>query len=57
MPIDKIILYEQGELDDIEVVDMFQELIDSGMAWALQGHYGRVAEALIDGGRCHRTLH
>jgi regulatory protein YycI of two-component signal transduction system YycFG len=50
--IDKIISYEQGELDDQETIAMFQELINSGMAWTLQGHYGRVAQHLIDSGYC-----
>lgn len=58
MPIDKIIAYEQGELDQDDTILMFQELIDSGMVWALQGHYGRTAAQLLDAGYCHRgTLH
>lgn len=50
--IDAIIAYEQGDLDFDETVALFQELIDSGMAYKLQGHYGRTAEALIDAGYC-----
>jgi hypothetical protein len=50
--IDKIIAYEQGELDEEDIIDMFQELITSGMAWKLQGSYGRTAKALIDAGYC-----
>jgi hypothetical protein len=50
--IDKIIAYEQGELDEDETVSLFQELIDSGLAWQLQGHYGRTAARLIDAGLC-----
>lgn len=45
-----IIRYEQDELDDDEVVRLFQELVDTGMAWQLQGHYGRAAMALIENG-------
>jgi hypothetical protein len=52
--IDKIISYEQGELDDDQTVELFQELINSGLAWTLQGHYGRTAAALIEAGRCHQ---
>jgi hypothetical protein len=48
-----IIAYESGELDEDGVVDLFQRLIDNGMAWRLQGHYGRTAKALIDAGLCH----
>jgi len=47
-----IIQYEDGELDEIEVIDGFQRLIDSSVAWGLQGSYGRVAQALIDAGHC-----
>lgn len=51
--LDFIIAYENGELEsEEELVSGFQELIDSGMAWRLQGHYGRMAKALIDQGLC-----
>lgn len=50
--IQDIIDYEDGELDDEQVIDMFQKLINSGQAWSLQGHYGRMAKALIDDGHC-----
>jgi len=49
----KIIAYEQDELGWEETVELFQELIDNGMAWSLQGHYGRMATALIENGDCH----
>jgi hypothetical protein len=48
--IDKIIAYESGELTDQQLVYLFAELVKSGMAWTLQGHYGRTASALIDAG-------
>jgi len=50
---EKIIAYEEGELEEDEVIELFQELIDNGMAWILQGHYGRTAASLIDAGLCH----
>jgi hypothetical protein len=53
--IDKIMAYESGELDLDGIIELFQELIDSGQAWSLQGHYGRCAEALIDQGYCHKA--
>lgn len=49
-----IINYECGEMSDEDTVIFFQQLIDDGSAWTLQGHYGRMASALIDAGYCHR---
>jgi len=46
--IDQIIAFEQGELDDISTINMFAKLIKTGMAWQLQGFYGRTANALIE---------
>jgi hypothetical protein len=50
----QIILYESGELTDSQTHQLFQHLIDSGLVYSLQGHYGRTAEALIAAGFCQR---
>jgi len=42
--------YESGQLSDKETLRLFSDLIRNGMAWTLQGHYGRTAVALIDSG-------
>ena len=52
--LDKIIAWEGGEMTtEEEVISFFQELINNGMAWTLQGSYGRTAKDLIDMGVCH----
>lgn len=48
--IDKIMAYEEGMLDGAGMVYLFSELIKNGMAWSLQGHYGRMASRLIEVG-------
>lgn len=48
--IDKIIAFENGELGEVAIISLFQDLVDSGLAWSLQGSYGRMATALIDEG-------
>jgi hypothetical protein len=45
-----ILAYENGELDEDDVVVLFQLLVDNGHAWILQGHYGRTAQRLIQSG-------
>ena len=50
----KIISYENGEMNEEEIISFFQELIDSGVAWQLQGSYGRTATDLIEQGLCHQ---
>jgi hypothetical protein len=44
-----IMAYEQGDLGDEGTLELFQRLVDSGLAFRLQGHYGRTAMALRAG--------
>jgi hypothetical protein len=46
----KIIAFEAGELPEDQTIQFFQELVDTGLAWKLQGSYGRTAAALIEKG-------
>lgn len=47
-----ITAYESDELDHEKTIELFQHLINNGMAWTLQRHYGRTAEKLINAGYC-----
>lgn len=48
--VDLIMDYEVGQASDDQVLTLFSELVRKGTAWTLQGHYGRTAAALIEGG-------
>jgi hypothetical protein len=45
-----IINFESGDLNDDQIVELFQHLVDTGMAWTLPGTYGRTAKVLIEAG-------
>lgn len=50
--INDIMSYENGEMEEEEVIEFFQGLINNGMAWTLQGSYGRMAMRLVEDGFC-----
>ena len=54
--VNKIIAYESDEMTQEETIEFFQELIDTGVAWQLQGHYGRTAIKLIECGYCKEAI-
>lgn len=45
-----IIEYEAGEMSEEDTLKLFSHLIKTGMAWTLQGSYGRAAKSMIDAG-------
>jgi hypothetical protein len=45
--------FEEAESEE-ETVAAWQFLVDTGMAWTLQGFFGRTAEALIEAGVVRR---
>jgi hypothetical protein len=42
--------------DEETIIKAWQHLIDTGLAWELQGWFGRSAMALIESGTCSRKL-
>lgn len=53
--VSQISAYESGELSPTETLVLFSELVKSGLAWQLQGSYGRTARALIENGQLSPT--
>lgn len=45
-----IIAYEEGLLEEEEVVELFTNLLRTGLVWQLQGHYQRTVAALVQAG-------
>ena len=48
--IDQINAYENGEMDETEVIEFFTDLIKSGAIYHLQGSYQRTAHDLVRAG-------
>jgi hypothetical protein len=48
--VDRIMDYENGDLDFDETLELFTELVSSGMIDSLQGSYQRTAAVLIKEG-------
>jgi len=50
--VDKIVAYEQGDLTNDETIELFQELVNSGLAWQMGGlmglRAGRAAEQQLN---------
>ncbi len=44
--------FEEAESEE-QVVEAWQHLIDTKLAWSLQGFFGRTAQSLIEQGVCH----
>lgn len=52
MDVSIIIAIEDGSIEQDDRIAEFQKMINSGMAWRLQGSYGREAMGLIESGEC-----
>ena len=42
--------YEEGQLNSMEIIYMFANMVRTGLVWELQGSYGRAAFHLIQDG-------
>lgn len=47
---ERLMDYEAGNLSDKDMIQLFADLIRTGLCWSLQGHYGRTAKAMISEG-------
>jgi hypothetical protein len=47
--------FELGLLDEEQTIELFQEMLDLGIVWKLQGGYGRMAQSLLDEGLIEYT--
>ena len=54
--VNQIMAYEQGDMDDEEVIDFFQTLLDTRIIYSLQGSYQRQAQALLEAGYIERSI-
>ena len=41
--------------DEAEYIAAWQQLIDTGLAWSLQGWFGRTAKYMIEQGFCNES--
>lgn len=48
--LEAMIAWETGELDAVGTLLLFSNLISTGLAWSLQGMYGRAANDMIKNG-------
>jgi hypothetical protein len=47
---------EQEPESDEQYIQAWQHLIDTGLAWTLQGFFGRTASAMIQNGVCYMPI-
>jgi hypothetical protein len=55
--VDQLIAYEEGQITGDEEVAFFEQLVETGTCWQLQGHYQRVAATLIEAGLINSPVH
>jgi hypothetical protein len=48
--LDMLMAYEDGSLETDLIPELFQNLVDSGLIFSLQGHYMRAVKDLVEAG-------
>lgn len=43
----EIMEYEDGELDENEILELFSKLIKNGMVWGMRGSYALTADSFV----------
>ena len=54
--INLIMAFEDGTIKEEDLIKLFQDLLNTGLVWKLQGCYGRMAKSLIDIGLIREGL-
>jgi hypothetical protein len=52
--VDKMMAWESDEMSETEAIAFFQELVNTGIVWMLQGSYGRQAMRFLEAGLVFR---
>jgi len=47
IPVQDFINYEMDALDEEKIIEFFQRLVNSKLAWVLGGHYAIIAAAFL----------
>ncbi len=45
-----MLAWETGKLDSDASIELFQYMVDTGLAWELRGPYGRTAWRMVEAG-------
>jgi len=55
--VDQLIAYEEGQITGDEEIAFFEQLVETGTCWQLQGHYQRMAATLMEAGLIKSPVH
>jgi hypothetical protein len=55
--VEQLIAYEEGQITGDEEIAFFEQLVETGTCWQLQGHYQRMAATLMEAGLIKSPVH